>query len=69
MNHPFILNMRYAFQDEDHLFFVLDLALGGDVKFNIRHGAGFDDNTLMVYSAEISSALHYLHSNQVIHRY
>lgn len=68
INHAFILNMRYAFQDEDFLYLVLDLALGGDMKYNIKHGNGFDNYTMMIYAAELSCALNYLHSNQIIHR-
>jgi serine/threonine kinase 32 len=32
LDHPFICNMRYAFQDDENLFFVLDLMLGGDLR-------------------------------------
>ena len=68
MNHAHILNLRYAFQDDEHLFFVLDLALGGDLKYNLSKYKGFDDQTLKVYSCELSSALDYLHHNSIIHR-
>jgi len=32
IDHPFIVNMRYAFQDDANCFFVLDLMLGGDLR-------------------------------------
>lgn len=32
IDHPFIVNMRYAFQDDENCFFVLDLMLGGDLR-------------------------------------
>ena len=32
IDHPFIVNMRYAFQDDGNCFFVLDLMLGGDLR-------------------------------------
>lgn len=28
----FVVNMRYAFQDDDHCYLVLDLMLGGDLR-------------------------------------
>lgn len=68
IQHSHILNLRYAFQDDEYLFFVLDLALGGDLKHNIRTEYGFDGYTLKVYACELSSALNYLHINQIIHR-
>jgi len=32
VDHPFIVNLRYAFQDDENCFFVLDLMLGGDLR-------------------------------------
>ena len=32
IDHPFVVNLRYAFQDDDNCFFVLDLMLGGDLR-------------------------------------
>lgn len=34
IDHPFIVNLRYAFQDDENCFFVLDLMLGGDLRCN-----------------------------------
>ena len=36
----FVCNLRYAFQDDENLFMVLDLMLGGDLRFHLdRQGA------------------------------
>ena len=32
IDHPFVVNLRYAFQDDQNCFFVLDLMLGGDLR-------------------------------------
>jgi serine/threonine protein kinase len=32
IDHPYIVNLRYAFQDDENCFFVLDLMLGGDLR-------------------------------------
>lgn len=32
VDHPYIVNLRYAFQDDENCFFVLDLMLGGDLR-------------------------------------
>lgn len=32
VDHPSIVNLRYAFQDDENCFFVLDLMLGGDLR-------------------------------------
>ena len=32
VDHPFVVNLRYAFQDDQNCFFALDLMLGGDLR-------------------------------------
>ncbi len=34
INHPFIVNMYYAFQDDDYLYLVMDLLTGGDLRYH-----------------------------------
>ena len=35
MNHPFIVNMHYAFQDNNNLYLVMDLLTGGDLRYQL----------------------------------
>lgn len=35
MQHPFIVNMHYAFQDTSTLYLVMDLLTGGDMRYHI----------------------------------
>ena len=35
LRHPFIVNMRSAFQDREHLYLVLDYVEGGDLRFHL----------------------------------
>lgn len=37
VDHPFVVNLRYAFQDDENCFFVLDLMLGGDLRCRSCH--------------------------------
>lgn len=37
IDHPFVVNLRYAFQDDENCFFVLDLMLGGDLRCESSH--------------------------------
>jgi hypothetical protein len=32
IDHVYVVNLRYAFQDDENCFFVLDLMLGGDLR-------------------------------------
>lgn len=69
MSHPYIIRLRYAFQDDEHLFMVLDLALGGDLRYNMFKNPEFDDFTLVVYTAQIASAVNYMHKKMIVHRF
>ena len=35
LQHPFIVNMAYAFQDRDNLYLVADLLNGGDLRSHL----------------------------------
>ncbi|KAK4513556.1 uncharacterized protein ATC70_005558 [Mucor velutinosus] len=63
-----IVNMRYAFQDDDNLFMVLDLMLGGDLRFHLDRLGVMPEEYVRFYAAEVAVSLHYLHSLNIIHR-
>jgi serine/threonine protein kinase len=67
-NHPFIVGIKYCFQDDDNLFIGLEFARGGDLRFSMNTKHSFDDTTLSIYVAEMSSAIAYMHSLMVVHR-
>jgi len=66
--HPFIVNLHYAFQTKDKLYFVLDFCPGGELFFHLKNEGCFSRNRTMHYTAEISSALDYMHSMGIIYR-
>lgn len=68
VDHPFIVNLRYAFQDDENCFFVLDLMLGGDLRFHLERMGSFSEQSVRIYVAEIGSALSFLHEKKIIHR-
>ena len=37
LNHPFLVNMIYSFQDSDNLYLIMDLFLGGDLRYKISY--------------------------------
>ena len=62
-NHPFIVNLKYAFQDESHVAFLMEYLEGGDLLSSLnakRHKRSFF-SIAKFYMAEIVSALEYLH--------
>lgn len=82
--HDFIINMHFAFQDKEACYLVMDLLLGGDLRFHLkfewpdnckgindrkdRGGAGFEEPRVAFYVASIILALDYLHSIKILHR-
>ncbi|KAF8557721.1 kinase-like protein [Imleria badia] len=68
IDHPFVVNLRYAFQDDENCFFVLDLMLGGDLRFHLDRLGHLPEGTVRFYVAELASALAFLHENHIMHR-
>jgi serine/threonine kinase 32 len=63
-----IVNLRYAFQDDENLFMVLDLMLGGDLRFHLDRLGCLPEEHVQFYAAQLALSLHYLHSRNIIHR-
>ena len=68
LNHPFIVNMHYAFQDKENLYLVMDLLNGGDLRFHISRYRKFSEEQTRFFISNIIYALEYIHENNVIHR-
>ncbi|CAA7265535.1 unnamed protein product [Cyclocybe aegerita] len=68
IDHPFVVNLRYAFQDDENCFFVLDLMLGGDLRFHLERKGYIQEEVVRFWMAELSCALEYLHRQRIIHR-
>ena len=68
LNHPFIVNMHYAFQDKENLYLVMDLLNGGDLRFHISRYRKFSEEQTRFFIANMIYALEYIHENNVIHR-
>jgi protein kinase A len=41
LNHPFIINMSYAFQDRENLYLIMDYLNGGDLRYHIGRRGRF----------------------------
>lgn len=68
IQHPFIVNLNFAFQTEDKLYMVLDYINGGELFFHLKAESQFSDERVRLYAAEITSALAHLHSFDIIYR-
>ena len=68
LNHPFIVNMHYAFQDNDNLYLVMDMLSGGDLRYHISRHRKFSEEQTRFFIGCMILALEYIHTNNVIHR-
>ena len=68
LEHPFIVKITHCFQDDENLFISLQLARGGDLRYNMHQQKEFDEHSLRIYIGELSLAIAYMHSKMIIHR-
>ncbi|ORX46486.1 kinase-like protein [Hesseltinella vesiculosa] len=68
INHPLVVNMRYAFHDEENLFMALDLMLGGDLRYLLDRLTSLSEMVVRFYIADLLCALEYLHRKGIAHR-
>ncbi|KAL1306132.1 hypothetical protein AAFC00_004246 [Neodothiora populina] len=66
--HPGIVRLYYTFQDERSLYFVLDVANGGELLGVLKKMGTFDEDCARFYSAQILDSIAYMHSKGIIHR-
>eukprot|EP00033_Pygsuia_biforma_P000398 GCRY01000475.1.p1 GENE.GCRY01000475.1~~GCRY01000475.1.p1 ORF type:complete len:503 (+),score=111.39 GCRY01000475.1:196-1704(+) len=68
VKHPNIVRLYYTFQDQNSLYFVMELCEHGELLDHIKRLSAFDLQSTQFYTAEIISALEKLHSHGIIHR-
>ncbi|XP_058400296.1 serine/threonine-protein kinase 32C isoform X1 [Diceros bicornis minor] len=68
IEHAFLVNLWYSFQDEEDMFMVVDLLLGGDLRYHLQQNVQFSEDTVRLYICEMALALDYLRSQHIIHR-
>ncbi|XP_077509003.1 citron Rho-interacting kinase-like isoform X4 [Amblyomma americanum] len=66
---PWLTRLQYAFQDSAHLYLVMELLPGGDL-FGLldRSGGLLPEDEARFYLAELTLAIHALHSLGYVHR-
>merc|ERR1712228_747901 len=63
INHPFLVDLTWSSKDKSFLYIS-----GGELFSYLRSAGRFNSTTTFFYSAEIVSALDYLHSLSVVYR-
>lgn len=68
LSYPLVVNLQFATQNEVDLFLVIDLMLGGDVRYHMKSGRSFDPERARFYAAQTALSINYLHEAGYIHR-
>ena len=65
---PFLVGIKFAFQDETKLYIVSDFLQGGDMFYHLHSEKNFTEEKAKFYLIEIIFGLEYLHKNNMIYR-
>ncbi|KAL4157041.1 hypothetical protein PRNP1_006067 [Phytophthora ramorum] len=68
VDHPFMVKLRYAFQNDAKLYFVMDFYNGGTLHFHLRRAMHFDEVRTRFYSAQLVLAISHLHTYNIVYR-
>lgn len=67
-NHPGIIKLYYTFHDPENLYFVLDLAPGGELLQLLQSQGRFSEAWSRHFMCQLVDSLEYIHSCKVVHR-
>ena len=64
----FLVSCVYAFQDAQHLYMVMPLMLGGDLRYYLKQNGPCRESEARFFMAEILLALEHMHSLRIVYR-
>ena len=68
INCPFIVDIKYAFQDKQYLYMVTEFMQGGEMFFHLFKEKRFKNEKAKFYIVEIILAIEFLHKNKMMYR-
>ena len=68
INHPFLVNLEFAFQTPEKLYFVMEFMAGGELFTHLRNQKKFSEEQARFYAACITLGLGHLHNKNYIYR-
>ena len=69
IKHPFLIELLWSSVDRRNLYLLFPYVAGGELFYHLRSAGRFGLASVRFYSAEIISALSYLHGNNIVYRY
>ena len=67
-SHPFLIDLKYAFEAEKYIVFVMEFCAGGELFGLIKKYRRLSEDVAKFYIIEIFLGLTYLHERNVVYR-
>ena len=67
-DHPFLLRLAATYQDDEEIYMLLELALGGELFSVLREKNNFGEDQSRFYAACVQSAFAYMHDRMIVYR-
>uniref|UniRef100_K3X7Z9 cGMP-dependent protein kinase n=1 Tax=Globisporangium ultimum (strain ATCC 200006 / CBS 805.95 / DAOM BR144) TaxID=431595 RepID=K3X7Z9_GLOUD len=68
LDHPFILKLYSTYKDKKYLYFLVELALGGELFTYLRRKDRFDEHLARFYIASVVLVFQHMHSKSIAYR-
>ena len=68
INCPFIVNIKFAFQDNLKLYIITEFMQGGEMFFHLHKEKRFSNEKTRFYIIELVLAIEFLHNNKMLYR-
>eukprot|EP01083_Nonionella_stella_P084932 235215_1 len=68
MNSKFVTSLKYAIVDEDTIYIILDLMLGGDLKYHLNVQEKFSEARTRFHAAQVLLGLEHIHTKGIVYR-
>jgi serine/threonine kinase 32 len=68
LKHTLLINVHYAFQDDHYLYIIMDLMLGGDLRYHLNLEKRISSERCRFYAVQLVEAINYIHTEGFVHR-
>jgi len=68
ISSPFIVSIKFAFQDETNLYMVSEFMQGGELFFHLRKEKYFSEEYVKFYAMELVLAISHIHEKNAVYR-
>lgn len=68
LNHPFLIKLHWAFQNQQELFFVMDICTGGNLFKHLMQQHRFSERVAKFIMQELLLGFEYLHERDIVFR-